>query len=277
MNLKDLLKQKFRKDELESLRKSFDIIGDVAIIEIPPELKNREKEIVESLRKIHKHIKTIYKKESEREGIFRLRDLKLIYGKERETIHKEHGCKFLMNVKKVYFSPRESTERQRVADQVKARERVMVMFAGIGPYPIVIAKKQPRVSKVYAIEINPHAFKYMVENIRINKVQEKVIPILGDVKDRCPRYFGMCDRVVMPLPKGAYEYLSLAIQCLKPKGGYVHFYYWGPKDDFKEAEDIVKFSVEKLGKKAKILRRHKVLPYKPKIWKICLDTKVYKS
>ncbi len=274
MRLRDLLRDRLTEKELEFLRTSFDIIGDVAIIEIPEELEGREKEIAKALKKVHKHLKTVCRKMSKREGKYRLRKFKVILGSETETIHKEHGCRFKMDVSRVYFSPRESEERQRIAEKTKPNEIVMVMFAGVGPYAIIMAKKNPEIKKIYAIEMNPDAFEYMRENIRINKVGDSVIPILGDVKEKCPEYFGKCDRIVMPLPKGAYEYLSLAVNCLKKRGGWIHFYYWAPEDGFKEAEEMVRETIERLGRKVKKIVARKVLPYKPKVWKICLDIEV---
>jgi len=274
MRIRELLKDELSEKEIEFLKSSFDVVGDVAIIEIPEELESKEKEIAKALKRIHKHLKTVCRKMSKREGKYRLRKFKVILGKETETTHKEHECKFKMDVSKVYFSPRESQERQRIAEKTKSGETVMVMFAGVGPYPIVMAKKNKKIKKIYAIEMNSDAFRYMKENIRVNKAGDKVIPILGNVNEKCPEYSGQCDRIVMPLPKGAYEYLSIAINCLKKKGGHIHFYYWAPEDGFKEAEGMVKETVKTLGRKVKKIEIHKVLPYKPKVWKICLDIEV---
>lgn len=273
MKIRDIVKGMSGK-EAGFLKSSFDIVGDIAIIEIPEELEPREKEIAKALKKVHKHIKTVCRKMSKREGKYRLRKFKVILGSETETIHKEHYCKFRMDVSKVYFSPRESQERQRIAEKTRSNEIVMVMFAGIGPFPIIMAKKNKNLKKIYAIEMNSKAFEYMKENVRINKTGDKIIPILGNVQEKCPEYFGKCDRIVMPLPKGAYEYLSLAVKCLKKKGGWIHFYYWAPEDGFKEAEEMVKNTVKILGRKVKKLEIRKVLPYKPKVWKICLDIEV---
>ena len=274
MKIRDLLKGELSEEEMDLLRTSFDIIGDVAVVEIPEELESKEKEIANAIRKVHKHVKTVCRKMSKREGKYRLRKFKVILGKKTETIHKEHDCRFRMDVSEVYFSPRESEERQRIAEKTKSGEIAMVMFAGVGPYPIIMARKNKKLKKIYAIEMNSKAFEYMKENIRINKAGDRVIPIFGDVNLKCPDYFGKCDRIVMPLPKGAYEFLSLAINCLKKKGGWIHFYYWAPEDGFKEAEEMVKETARSLGRKVKKIEIRKVLPYKPKVWKICLDIEI---
>lgn len=250
---------------------AFDIIGDIAIVEIND--GRNEKEIVESILKNHPHVKTIMKKQGEREGKFRTRKLKKIHGKDTVTEHKEHGCRFRMDVSKVYFSPREATERQRIAEQVKAKETVMVMFSGIGAFPVVIAKKAGA-KIVYGIEINPDAHESAIENARINKVSGIVIPILGDVKKESKEYFGKCDRVVMPLPKEGFKFLPEAFKCLKKKGT-IHFYFFEHNNElFTESVDIVKEVAKKMNKSVRFINKRKVLPYGPGSWKICIEFEV---
>ena len=80
-------------------------------------------------------------------------------------------CK--LDVKKVYFSPRLATERKRVADLVSDGEEILDMFAGVGPFPFVIAKEKS--VDITAVDINEVAIQYLNENIKINKVKEKLI------------------------------------------------------------------------------------------------------
>jgi tRNA (guanine37-N1)-methyltransferase len=267
--------------ELEKLKderpSSFDIIGHIAIIEVPERLKRKKKIIAKVIMELNKHIKTVLEKASERKGVYRIRKYRFLAGEKNfETIHKEYGCVFKLDPTKVYFSPRELTERQRIASQVKENEVVMVMFAGVGPYAIQIAKKQPKVKEVIAIEINPVAVKYAKENVLLNKVQDKVKVIEGDVREKCKDFYGKCDRVVMPLPKGAEDFLDIAVKCLKNKG-YIHFYNWGTEPNiFENAEKIVQEKLGNLGVKYKIINKRKVLPYAPRKWKICLDIYVKK-
>ncbi|NYZ76873.1 class I SAM-dependent methyltransferase family protein [Candidatus Micrarchaeota archaeon] len=274
MDMIELLEKRLLPHELKHIKGSFDIIGDVAVVEIPDELSHRERDIVEALLELNPRIKTVYNKGSARKGAYRLRDFKLIYGEEKETEHKEHGFRVRLDVRKVYFSPREATERQRIAKQVKANEIVMVMFAGAGPYALAIAKTQPRVRKVYAVEMNPDAYKYMAENVRINKAGNKIVPVMGDVGAECEKYFGKCDRVVMPLPKGAYEYLKLAAKCLKAKGGTIHYYFWSSEDGVDDIKEIVEVDFQSFRKKIKSLKITKVSEYSPKVLKFCMDIKI---
>jgi tRNA (guanine37-N1)-methyltransferase len=269
MDLKERLSDRLTEKQLESLKKSFDIIGDVAVIEIPRELKSREREIAKAIAEMHKHVKTVCLKGGEREGELRLRKLRCILGKHTETVHREHGCRFRLDVKKVFFSPRESTERQRIASFVKKGETVLVMFSGVSPYAIIIAKKQD--CEVYAIELNEWGHKYALENVRLNCVAARVTPIRGDVKKAVRKFYGKCDRVVMPLPREGHRFLGDAMRCIKPSGGTVHFYYAGT---FEEAGKVIKDCANKLKRKVRILRKTKVLPYAPHVWKICIDFRV---
>jgi tRNA (guanine37-N1)-methyltransferase len=279
-NLKKQLQEKVSEEELKLMHVSFDIAGSrnkaVAIVDIPKELKSKEKLIAETIMKMNNNVKSVLKKLSERKGEYRLYDFELIVGDtDTEVIHKEHGYTIKLDPQKVFFSPREMTERQRIASQVKPNENVLIMFSGVCPYAICICKKQPLVNKVYGIEINPDAHNYALENVRVNKISHKVILINGDVKEVCPNLKIKFDRIVMPLAREAYKYLDVAIPLLK-ENGILHFYYIGPENDlFSEAEEIIRNATEKFDKKIEIINKKKVLPFGSRSWKICLDVLFY--
>ncbi|MGP3668293.1 MAG: class I SAM-dependent methyltransferase [Candidatus Bathyarchaeota archaeon] len=265
---------------LTLIPKSFDIIGSrekaVAVIEIPDELEPYKMIIAEKLMGLHKNVKTVLRKASPRKNIFRVREYELLLGDHNtEVLHKEYGCLFKLDPQKVYFSPRESTERLRIAEKVNPSEDVLVMFGGVCPYSIVIAKRQPLVKKILTVELNPIAYNYCLENVKLNKVNDKVYPIFGDVKDVCPKFEGKFDRVIMPLPKGGYQHLDLAISCLK-NYGFLHFYHWATEEDlFSDAEKLVREAAKKLGRELEVMGKKKVLPYGPRTWKVCIDVKIF--
>jgi len=121
--------------------------------------------------------------------------------------------------------------------------------------------------------VNPEAHNYCVQNIFLNKVHDRVTAILGDVKDVCPAYKEEFDRVLMPLPKGAMNYLDTAVPCLK-ENGILHFYHWADEGDlFSEAERLVKAAAERANREAEILNRVRVLPYGPRTWKVRVDVR----
>ena len=258
---------------------SFDIIGSreksVAIVEIPDEEVGKEKDIAEKIMADNKSVRSVLKKESGREGDYRTRKYSLLAGDEdTEVLHKEHGYSLRLDPQKVYFSNREGTERQRVARQVKPGEFVMVMFAGIGPYAIAVCKAQPDVDKVIAVEVNPDAVEYMRHNIRINKLSHKIVPVLGNVRTVCEKWYGVCDRVVMPLPLGAESFLDVAVKCLG-RCGVINFYGWGGGADmFSDAIAMVEKTLKIEKTDYKITGRQVVLPYSPGKYKVRIDIEV---
>ncbi|MBI2675830.1 MAG: class I SAM-dependent methyltransferase family protein [Candidatus Aenigmarchaeota archaeon] len=276
MNLKGLLKEKLSEKEMGDFRGSFEIIGNIAILEIPQTLYKKRKLIAEALLRLHKSIETVCMKADERKGKLRLRKIIAIIGRKTETIHTEYGCKFFLDLKKTYFSPRELTERQRIASLVKKGEEVLVMFAGIGPFAIQIAKRQPLVKRIVAVELNKNAFDYMKKNIELNKVQDKIEAIHGDVRKICPKYKNKFNRIVMPLPLHGHDYLDMAINCLKKKG-IIHFYSTGHESDpYSETIRLFEKACKKKKAKLKILSKTMALPYAPRVWKVCVDAQLRK-
>lgn len=250
-NLRTLLVDKLEPSQLELIYKSYDIIGDIAVIRIPESLKQKSKFIAETVMQIHKRVKSVWRQTSSVSGDFRLRDLEFVLGERKtETLHKEHGCIFKVDLEKCYFSPRLSHERMRIAKQVQPDEVILNMFAGVGCYSIVIAK-YAKPKKIFSIDINPVAMQYMQENIKLNKVEEKVIPIQGDAKKVIEERFpNVADRVLMPLPEKAYEYLDYALLALKPTGGWIHYYDF---EHAKKGENPIEKTESKVSEKLQIL------------------------
>ena len=224
-DLKALLADRLKPDELKLLYKSYDIVGEIAIVRFPEGLQKQRQIIAEAIMQTHKHIKTVLCQAGPVSGGFRLRRLEWVAGERKtETTHKEYGCAFKVDLERCYFSPRLSYERMRVSRQVKPNELVVNMFAGVGCYSILIAKHS-EAKKIYSIDINPVAIEYMRENIRLNRVEGRVVPILGDAKRVVEeRLRNAANRVLMPLPEKAYEYLDCAVSALKPVAGWIHYY-----------------------------------------------------
>src|SRR5208283_1788260 len=164
--------------ESNQVYSSFDVIGDIAIIKVAnDDMVNAEK-IATKIMAIHRNVKTVFAQASPILGDFRVRKLRLLAGEDKtSTKYKESGCVFAVDVEKCYFSPRLSHERLRIASLVKSSETVVNMFSGVGCFSIVIAKTVGK-TKVFSIDVNPTAVQYMEENVRINRVYGKVIPLL---------------------------------------------------------------------------------------------------
>ncbi len=227
-----ILEKQLPPDLFQSIPHSLDIIGDIAIIEIPKQLKSHEKLIGETILKTYKNIKTVLAKAGAISGVYRIRDLNLIFGENKtRTVYKEYGCQYHVDVAKAYFSPRLSNEHHRVAQLVKEGETVVDLFAGVGPFAVLISKVNPK-AEVYAVDINPEAFELLKVNVRVNKVETKVYPLLGDARELVGgKLCGIADRVIMNLPETAIDFVDAACQTLKPQGGLVHFYGFIRKPD----------------------------------------------
>ena len=153
------------------------------IIEIPPELKPYEKTIGEAILKTHRNIKTVLAKAGAINGIYRIREYIHIAGENKtQTLHREFGCQYHVDLAKAYFSPRLSHEHERVAELVQAGETVVDLFAGVGPFSVLIGKRNPK-AKVYAVDLNPDAVELLKVNVRVNRVENHVFPILADARE----------------------------------------------------------------------------------------------
>ena len=276
MSLRGLLKDKLTKKEIRLVPSSFDIIGSrekaVAIIELDDRIKKNAKIIAQALMQQHKNVKSVLLKQSARKGKYRIRKMRIIEGeKNTEVIHKESSCNFILDPRKVYFSPREGTERLRIAGKIKEGENVMVFFAGVGPFAIVISKKS-RAKKIISIEANPAGVDYFKKNITKNKVNN-VFAEKGDVKKLAVKYYGKFDRVIMPLPETATEYLDEAVKCLKKKG-IIHLYFFSEEHKLNAWKTNVRNRMKKEKKKCKILEIQKVLSYGPGVFKYRMDIEV---
>jgi len=272
--LKDLLKKKLTKKELNLVPSSFDIVGSILIFsDFPKELSKKEKIIGNEILKNYNQIKSIFKKTKKYSGKYRTPRLKLLAGEnDKETEYKENNVRLKLNVEKVYFSPRLSEERKRIYHQVKNNENILVMFSGCGVYPLVIAKNT-KAREIYGIEINPTAHKYAIENTKSNKTENKTKLFLGDIKKVLPKINKKFDRVLMPLPKGAENFLDLALDKLK-KNGIIHFYSFAEENKYDKIKDKIKQECEKQKKKCKILKITKCGQFSPRVNRICVDFKV---
>ena len=262
---------------LASLPQALDIIGDIAVIEIPPELKAYENLIGEAILKTHRNIRTVLAKAGAISGTYRLREFTFIAGEHKtQTVHREFGCQYHVDVAKAYFSPRLSHEHQRVASLVQTGETVVDLFAGVGPFSVLIAKKNPNV-RVYAVDINPDAVELLKVNARVNRVENRVFPILGDAKQiTANKLKGSADRVIMNLPETAIEFVDAACQAIKPQGGIIHFYaFVRSPDSIENLKFRFSQAVESTGRKVEAFLYAKSIretaPYESQI---VLDAKI---
>jgi tRNA (guanine37-N1)-methyltransferase len=223
--LTQALQDKLPTDLLDSVPQAFDIIGDIIVIDIPPKIKAYQNLIGEAILQTQKNVKTVLAKAGDISGIFRIRDYTLIAGENKtSTIHREFGCQYYVDIAKAYFSPRLSHEHERVAGLVQSGEVVADLFAGVGPFSVLIGKKAP-LAKVYAVDLNPEAVELLKVNVRVNRVDNRVFPIVADSREiAAGKLKGTADRVIMNLPETAIDFVDAACNAIKLGGGVVHFY-----------------------------------------------------
>ena len=221
--LKKALESVLTSKESDELISAFDQIGDIIIVRIPDSLLSKKKIIGETLLNEVKIAKSVFYQASAVEGDFRTRNLEILAGEDNtETEYKEFGCKFTVDVENAFFSPRLSTERERIANTIQDGEVMTNMFAGIGMFSIMAAKKKK--CTVYSLDINPLASKLCEKNIKSNKLAGKVVSINGDASEVINRLLvDKSDRTLMLLPERSDEFLESAIKTTK-NGGIIHYY-----------------------------------------------------
>lgn len=254
-------------------RRGFDSVGDIAILELPRALAKREKEIAQKFRKEHPYFKVVAKKLGEHRGQYRIQRIKVLAGERRTwTHHRESGLTFKVDINEAYFSPRLSSERLRIASLVKPGERVLVLFSGVGPYMLAIAKHS-NVKEVVGVELNPAAHRFALENIALNKLSRRARAIKADAKSWCLRTRERFDRIIMPLPMTAIEFLPAALRVAK-KGAVVHFYQFAHEDAFQNAANTALAVCKNCKRKCSLIAVVKVGQQSPHVYRVSVDFRV---
>ncbi len=243
-SLKQRVDESVGQENPTKIYSSYDVVGKIAIIKVPDNNHEEAKKAAQAIMNLYSNVKSVFLQTSRINGNFRVRELQCLAGEpDTVTVHREADCFFKVDVERCYFSPRLQFERGRIAGLVGGGEVVVNMFAGVGCFSVEIAKAQPS-AKVYSIDINPAAFELMQENVRLNGVSDQVMPLLGDAKEVVRNLEGVADRVLMPLPELALEYLPIAVKTLKLSGGWIHFHNFEHAENRKDAVKITKQKVE---------------------------------
>jgi len=249
----------------------YDILGNIAIIKFPYKIKKSDKlKFALQILKQHPNIKTVVEKSDKIKGRLRIAKTTHLAGeKTKTTTYKENNCTFKFDIDETYFSPRLSNERKEIAQQVKKSETLAVMFAGVAPFSIVIAKlAKPK--KIYSIEINKKASQYAKENVKLNKLEDKIEIIQGDVKKITPKLKKQkikFNRIVMARPNLKDTFLPQAFKLIK-KNGIINYYGFG--DNHEIIKQQIQEQAKKAKKKIKILKIKKagdIAPFKYR-WRI---------
>ena len=274
--LKKTLESVLSAKESDELISAFDQIGHIIIIRVPDSLTSKKKLIGETLLDQVKSAKSVFYQSSSVDGEFRTRDLEILAGEDKtETEYKESGCRFFVDVRNVFFSPRLSSERTRIAEFVNNDEVIVNMFGGVGIFSIIAAKMKR--CTVFNIDINPLAAKLCKKNIAINKLVGNVISIEGDASQVINSQLeNKSDRTLMLLPEKSDEFLDSAILSTK-SGGIIHYYSHIHADKKSDAAKLSEQHYMQITPvKSTILGSKIVRPVGPRFYQTVVDVKIKK-
>ncbi|MFC6787182.1 class I SAM-dependent methyltransferase [Halobaculum halobium] len=258
--------------EVLGFEPSYGRLGDIVILD--EDDAERARAIADAIVESDVPCETVVNRASKVAGEFRVREWDVLYGEHTETVHREYGHEFALDVAEVYFSPRLATERHRVVEQVESGERVVDMFAGVGPFAVPMAA---RGAEVLACDVNPAAIDYLRANAERNGVADRVTALEGDVRETTADYDGWADRVVMNLPHSADEFLDTAVR-LAGDDCVLHLYDMAHEDDpFGPSERAIREIAEPAGYEVEVLTRREVRSYAPHELNVCLDVRILRN
>jgi len=220
MQLRDQLKGSIPENILSHLSNRFDVIGDIAVLHLPQELWDYRHVIASAIISSRRSIKTVINKTTKLAGENRTADYELLDGTDTTTTHYEYGYSYRLDVRTVFFNPRLATERKRVTDQVQPGETVLVPFCGAGPFVIPAAA---RGAEIVAVEQNPEACRWFIENCNLNSVSPRISLVRGDAFDATLLPDITFDRTIIPTPYGMDQILDALVPFVR-NGGMIHFY-----------------------------------------------------
>jgi tRNA (guanine37-N1)-methyltransferase len=191
-----------------------ELIGGIAV------MQEDDRDGARSLLSSRPSLHTVLYPESAVEGEYRTRRFMVLAGRETtKTRYVEYGLRFEIDLAVAYFSARLANERQRILSLMGDDERILDMFAGVGPFAIVLAEKA---GLVVASDINPGAIHLMIANIRLNR-RRTVLPVLADARTLGQVFPPAFDRIIMNLPISSAAFLETACGLCR-EGGWIHFY-----------------------------------------------------
>ncbi len=270
---KEALQDILTPEELSFAKTAYEVVGSIAIIEVPDDLLAKEKEIGQCLLSSNPKIKTVLRKLGGHQGTFRSQDMKVIAGVPTTVAtSKESNTKITYDVTDMYFSARLATERKRIYRQVKEGEEVLVMFSGAAPYVVVLAKNSPAKS-VVGVEINPSAHEFALQNITQNKIKNASVHC-GDARVVLPTLNQTFDRIIMPLPKTAETFLDCALAVAK-ENATIHLYGFYHEDEFEKAYEHIDAYCKQANRNYTLLSTTKVGQQSPRTYRICVDFSVH--
>ncbi|NVM54954.1 MAG: class I SAM-dependent methyltransferase family protein [Candidatus Helarchaeota archaeon] len=272
--MQNRLKEKLTRDKLQLLPTGFQQIGDKAILTLNPQLLRYKEVVSQEIMKLFKNVKGVYLKTGGISGEYRIPRIKFLVGEDKsEVIHREHGILYKFDIKKIMFSKGNINERVRISQLVQPNEIIFDLFAGIGYFSLVIARSgNPR--RIFAFELNPVAYHYLVENIKLNKINRErkiIVPILGDSKIEALKISEKADRVIMGILPAPKDHIDTVFKIIKNRAT-VH--YEGLIKEKETSENLLedfKQENKRYNRKIELIQTTYVKSYGPKIYHVTLD------
>ena len=233
---------------------NYDIVGNIAIVKfIRGTLLGDKKRFAKEFLLLHKGVRTVLEKSDKIKGRLRKQKTGYILGERaKEALYRENGCVFRFHVDRCYFSPRLAAERLLISKLVRKGEHVLVMFGGVAPYAIVIAKHSGAVH-VVSVELGKECTRYALENVKRNKVDDRVVIVQGDVRKKVPLLKKKFDRIVMARPNLKDSFLDVAFRAVK-RGGVIHYYGFYKDNEKDVLKALIEREASRAKKKIRILR-----------------------
>ncbi len=278
--LKLALKSELTQKELEILPSGFQSISKIILLRLSLELYEKRFIIAKKCLELFPKMESIYYYSGKIIGQFRIPEkIEFLAGKDNPVvIHKEHKVMYKFDITKIMFSKGNLNERKKLATLVKTGEIIIDMFAGIGYFSLPIGIHS-EAKIIYSIELNPVAFEYLKENVKLNHLEFKIIPIFGNCKEKVKELAEngiTADRIIMAVFPAPKDFISSALLCVKDSGTFVHYEGVIEKDNYLKLYDEFDKVAQQNGYQCELIEHRVVKSYGPRLYHIVVDILVKK-
>lgn len=274
------LEGKLSEEELSLLPSGFQTVGKVIILKLKQELLGNKELIAETCLEMMPYIRSIYLNTGKVKGEFREPEIEYLAGDKNPIVeHKEHGIIYKFDITKIMFSQGNLYERKYLPTLVEKGETIVDMFAGIGYFSLPLGKLSPA-ERIYSIELNPIAYEFLVENIKLNDLEEKLVPILGDSKQEVIKLSSegvRADRVVMGVFPAPKDFIKPALSLVANSGTLYHYEGVVDRDKYLNLYREFKEIANNQGYETSLQEKRFVKSYGPNLFHTIIDILVKKN
>lgn len=254
------------------LPRGYQRLGDVLLLRLPSTLEPWGDELGRLFQE-ELGVATVLATDGPMEGESRRPRVRLLAGERTETRVQEEGVFYHLDAARTMFARGNKSERRRAGDLVRPGETVADLFAGIG-YFTVPAAKFGHPARVHAVERDPVPFRYLLRNLQVNHVAERVVPHLGDCRTE-PLPLGGFDRIFLGYLPSCLPFVPRALELLRKEGGWLHLHFVVSTPRWEsEARADAREAVERAGATVLELQARRVKPYGPARVHVVVDARV---